>query len=106
MPPPGPVGPHRVDRVAILIDPPLWPAHGTTFAHLVSDESLAELHDFAARAGLHPRAFDGDHYDVPAERFDDLVALGAQPVSGRGLILRLRGAGLRITARDRRASVR
>lgn len=92
--------------MAILIDPPLWPAHGTTFAHLVSDESLAELHDFAARAGLHPRAFDGDHYDVPAERFDDLVALGAQPVSGRELIRRLRASGLRIPARDRRQMLR
>ncbi|HLS24540.1 MAG TPA: DUF4031 domain-containing protein [Beutenbergiaceae bacterium] len=92
--------------MAILIDPPLWPAHGTIFAHLVSDESLSELHDFAARAGLHERAFDGDHYDVPAERYDDLVALGAQPVSGRELIRRLRASGLRIPARDRREMLR
>ena len=44
--------------MAILIDPPLWPAHGTVFSHLVSDSSLAELRDFADAAGLPPGAFD------------------------------------------------
>ncbi|MGO2004190.1 DUF4031 domain-containing protein, partial [Arthrobacter rhombi] len=33
--------------MAILIDPPLWPAHGTVFSHLVSDVSVEELHAFA-----------------------------------------------------------
>ena len=32
----------------ILVDKPLWPAHGRHFAHLVSDTSHQELHDFAA----------------------------------------------------------
>ena len=40
----------------ILIDAPIWQAHGTVFAHLVSDTSYAELHDFAARVGLPARA--------------------------------------------------
>lgn len=88
-------------RVAILIDPAVWPAHGTTFAHLVSDESLAELHAFAEAAGLNRRAFDQDHYDVPAERREALIALGAQPVPAKELISRLRASGLRIPARDR-----
>lgn len=66
--------------MAILIDPPVWPAHGTTFSHLVSDTSLEELHTFARARGVHPRAFDLDHYDVPAESYDALVAAGAHPV--------------------------
>ena len=54
--------------MTVLIDTPLWPKHGTVWAHLVSDTSLDELHAFARRAELPPRAFDLDHYDVPVER--------------------------------------
>ncbi|WP_235912424.1 DUF4031 domain-containing protein [Ruania zhangjianzhongii] len=85
----------------ILIDPPMWPAHGTRFSHLVSDHTLAELHRFAAAAGLAERAFDGDHYDVPEERHGQLVRLGAAPVSAGELIRRLRNSGLRLPARAR-----
>lgn len=87
--------------MTVLVDPPAWPNHGRLWGHLVSDTSLAELHAFAARAGLPPRAFDQDHYDVPDERYDDLVALGAEPVSAHELIRRLRASGLRVPARDR-----
>lgn len=87
----------------ILVDEPIWPAHGTLWAHLVSDAELAELHDFAARAGIPRRAFDHDHYDVPRERIDELVALGATPVTGRELLRRLQRAGLRVTQREKRA---
>ena len=52
----------------ILIDPPTWPGWGRTWSHLVSDSSLEELHEFAARVGLQRRLFDEDHYDVPIER--------------------------------------
>lgn len=92
--------------MAILLDPPRWPAHGTTFSHLVSDSSTAELHAFAARAGLDRRAFDVDHYDVPARRHAELVALGARPVSGSELVRRLRGSGLRVPASRRPERVR
>src|SRR5699024_11015618 len=85
----------------ILIDPPMWPAHRTRFSHLVSDHTLAELHRFATTAGLAERAFDQDHYDVPAERHEELVQLGAQPVSAGELIRRLRRSGLRLSARER-----
>ena len=88
--------------MTVLVDPPLWPRHGTVWGHLVSDTSYAELHDFAERAGIPRRAFDQDHYDVPAERWDDVVALGAEPVGTRDLVRRLRASGLRVTARDRR----
>ncbi len=86
----------------ILIDEPTWPAHGTVWAHLVSDTSLAELHAFAAAAGIPPRGFDHDHYDVPQRSWDDLVARGAVPVSGRELLRRLQAAGLRVRQRDKR----
>ena len=44
--------------MAVLIDPPLWPAHGTMFSHLVSDTSLDELHELVGRTPISPKAFD------------------------------------------------
>jgi hypothetical protein len=79
----------------ILIDPPTWPGHGRLWSHLVSDESLDELHEFASRVGIPPRGFERDHYDVPDHMYDHVVAAGAVPVSGRELVQRLHGAGLR-----------
>jgi len=86
----------RVGGVVVLIDPPAWPAHGRLWSHLVSDTSLAELHAFADATGVPRRGFEGDHYDVPASRYDDLVAAGALPVPGRELLRRLVAAGLRV----------
>lgn len=87
--------------MTVLLDPPVWPRHGTVWSHLVSDESYDELHAFARRAGLPARAFDLDHYDVPENRYVDLLALGAEPVDGHELIRRLLRSGLRVRARDR-----
>lgn len=87
--------------MAILIDPARWPAHGTVFSHLVSDESLEELHAFARATGVAPNAFDGDHYDVPVSMYEDLVAAGAVEVTGSELVRRLVKSGLRITAAER-----
>ncbi|GAA3292574.1 DUF4031 domain-containing protein [Arthrobacter citreus] len=92
-------------RPVIYIDPPLWPAHNTVFSHLVSDTSLAELHDFAADAGIAFRAFDLDHYDVPASRYRGLVERGAVEVDGGTLVRLLIRSGLRIKARERSASL-
>lgn len=86
----------------ILIDPPTWPGWGRTWSHLVSDSSLAELHEFAQRVGLPRRLFDEDHYDVPVERYDEVVAAGATEVSGSDLIRRLIASGLRVSAAKRR----
>lgn len=88
--------------MAILIDQPMWPAHGMLWAHLVSDSSLEELHRFADAAGLPRRSFDLDHYDVPEQRYDELVAAGAEPVTVRGLVTRLQSSGLRVSQRERR----
>ena len=85
----------------ILVDPPTWPGWGRTWSHLVSDTSLTELHDFAERVRLPRRLFDEDHYDVPAERYDEVVAAGAQPVAGSDLIRRLIRSGLRVTEAER-----
>jgi hypothetical protein len=85
----------------ILIDQPIWPAHDMLWAHIVSDSSLDELHEFAARAGIPRRAFDHDHYDVPDRKWAELVALGAHPVGVRELVERLRDSGLRVTQREK-----
>lgn len=79
----------------ILIDSPIWPGHGRLWSHLVSDESLDELHAFAERVGLSRRGFERDHYDVPEHLYGRVVAAGAVPVSSRELVRRLRDAGLR-----------
>ncbi len=88
--------------MTVLIDEAVWPAHDTVWAHLVSDVSLDELHEFAGRAGIPLRAFDHDHYDVPERRRQDLIDLGATPVTGRELVHRLLASGLRVRPRDKR----
>jgi len=79
----------------ILIDPPNAAGHGRLWSHVASDTSYDELHVFARGLGIPERGFDRDHYDVPSERYDDVVAAGAVPVSSRELTTRLRAAGLR-----------
>lgn len=86
----------------ILVDPPTWPGWGRTWSHLVSDTSIAELHAFAAGVALPRKLFDEDHYDVPVERYDEVVAAGAHEVSGSELIRRLIRSGLRVTQAERR----
>ena len=79
----------------IIVDRPIWSAHGRRWSHLCSDTSFEELHQFAARLGLPARAFHRDHYDLPEVRFDAAVAAGATVVSATDLVRRLRAAGLR-----------
>jgi hypothetical protein len=88
--------------VAILIDDPLWHWRGRRWCHLVSDSSIEELQVFADRAGLPRRGFQGDHYDVPEDYRAAIVEAGAQEVSSRELLRRLRAAGLRLTPQQRR----
>ena len=88
--------------MVILIDPPMWPNHGTLWSHLVSDTSIEELHEFARAHDVPERAFDLDHYDVPQRRHDDLVVGGATAVTAHELVVRLRASGLRITAAQRK----
>lgn len=88
--------------MTLLVDDPIWPAHGRLWAHLVSDSDLDELHEFAGRNGVPARAFDLDHYDVPEDALPRLIAAGAQHVGGKELTRRLIASGLRIPARARR----
>lgn len=83
----------------MLVDPAIWRWRGRTWAHLVSDESYDELHEFAERLGLQREWFQGDHYDIPRDVRDRAIALGAVPVTSRELLTRLRGAGLRRSSR-------
>jgi hypothetical protein len=84
----------------IFIDPPQVPSRGRLWSHVASDTSYDELHAFAADIGIPERGFDRDHYDVPAEFYDDVVAAGAVPVTSRELVTLLIAAGLRRRKRD------
>ena len=72
--------------MAVLIDEPRWWFRGRRWSHLVSDESLDELHAFADLTGIPRRGFQGDHYDVPEEVRDDLLGCrcraGGEPRAG------------------------
>jgi len=81
--------------VTVLVDEARWPWRGDLWAHLVSDTSLDELHDFAQAIGKRRLGFQGDHYDVDAADRDRAVAAGAVTVPGRMLVRRLRASGLR-----------
>ncbi len=80
----------------ILIDPPNAASRGRLWSHLASDASYDELHAFARTIGVPERGFDRDHYDVPEEWYDAVVAAGAAPVASRELVSRLVTAGLRV----------
>lgn len=92
--------------MAILIDPPAWPAHGRLFSHMVSDTSYAELHAFARDHSISLRAFDRDHYDVPDDLYDRLIAGGATPVTGGELTRALIASGLRVPLKERPEKIR
>ncbi len=81
--------------MTILVDPATWPGRGRLWCHVVSDTSFVELHAFASACGIPERAFERDHYDVPAERRADVVAAGAVEVRSRELVARITAAGLR-----------
>ena len=89
--------------MAILIDPPHWPAHDTLWSHLISDTSYDELHEFARKLGVPRKGFDLDHYDVPAARYAHAIELGANPVRARDIVHHLRASGLRVRAYERDA---
>jgi len=88
--------------VTILIDEARWWHRGRRWCHLVSDESLDELHAFADANGIPRRGFQGDHYDIPEDYRAELVDAGAAVVESRVLLRRLKAAGLRLTPAERR----
>jgi hypothetical protein len=95
--------------VAVLVDPlreyPAADLPWTLWCHLVSDVGFDELHAFAARLGIPPRRFHGDHYDLHPELRARAVRLGAVEVASGELVLRMAGPrGERV--RSRRAARR
>ena len=90
--------------MTILIDEARWWYRGRRWCHVVSDESLDELHAFADANGIPRRGFHGDHYDVPEEYREQLIAAGAEVVESRVLLRRLKAAGLRLSPAQRRAA--
>lgn len=81
--------------MTILVDDPIWPWRGYRWAHMVSDHSYEELHEFASNLGIPRRGFQGDHYDIPDYMHQEAIDLGAILVNSRILVRRLREAGLR-----------
>ena len=83
----------------MLVDDAVWPgkgrAAGRLWAHLVSDTSFDELHAFAKRLDVPARAFERDHYDIPADLVPVAVRLGARHVRSREIVAALRSSGLR-----------
>lgn len=89
--------------MAILIDEPRWWYEGRKWCHLVSDVSYDELFEFTDAIDIPRRAFQGDHFDIPEEYREAMIAAGAVVVESRELVRRLRGAGLRLNPKERRA---
>jgi hypothetical protein len=64
----------------------------TRWCHMAADGGFEELHAFAAILGIPRRAFQRDHYDLPAHVRSRAVEAGAEEVSTRELIERMAGA--------------
>lgn len=81
--------------MTVLVDAAVWEWRGARWAHLVSDESYDELHEFAQLLGKRRLGFQGDHYDVEEIDRARALELGAEAIDSRDLVRRLRAAGLR-----------
>ncbi len=91
----GRCGPYR-EPMTILVDQARWPWRGTTWCHLVTDNDLDELHEFAGVLGCRRVGFQGDHYDIDIDMRRIAVQRGAVECDSRELVRRLKAAGLRL----------
>ena len=74
----------------ILVDPIRRHPSGE-WCHMVSDESVQELHEFAATIGLNRTSFQSTsrpHYDLRPSTRRLAVSMGAQEVGMRDLVRR------------------
>ena len=74
----------------ILVDP-VRRHRSCEWCHMASDESLEELHEFAARIGLKRKAFQSvsrPHYDLRPSTRRLAVSMGAEEVGMRDLVRR------------------
>ena len=82
--------------VAIYIDPPTWPGPRPDVVASGQRPSPSTNCTPSRRGiGAPRRAFERDHYDLPAERYGDAVRAGAVEVGSKELVRRLTAAGLR-----------
>ena len=89
--------------MAIFVDESRWWFKDHQWCHMVSNHSFEELHLFAVTLEIPPRAFHGDHYDLPMHIRAIAIDLGAQVVTSRELVTHLVNSGLRMSAAQRRA---
>ncbi|NOX28465.1 MAG: DUF4031 domain-containing protein [Actinobacteria bacterium] len=82
--------------MTILVDAAIWPWRGRHWAHLVSDVSYDELHEFAVSIGVRRLGFQGDHYDIESDTRVIALEQGAVDTDSRQIVRRLRASGLRI----------
>ena len=74
----------------ILVDP-LRRHRSGEWCHMVSDKSVEELHEFAARIGLKRESFQSvsrPHYDLRPSTRRLAVSMGAEEVGVRELVRR------------------
>jgi hypothetical protein len=83
----------------IIVDNAIWSWRGQKWAHLASDSSYRELHEFANQLGKRRISFQGDHYDVNELERRDAINLGAKAVGCRDLLKSIRSSGLRRRSR-------
>lgn len=57
-----------------------------SYCHMMSDESIAELHHFALKIGIKSHWFHGDHYDLRKEDRDKAIIAGAKECTSRELV--------------------
>lgn len=81
--------------MALLIDTPRWPWRGQLWAHMISDDSLDELHAGARSLNLRYLSFGCDHYDVPDHLWPAACEQAAL-VDPRDIVRSLRSSGLRV----------
>ncbi len=62
---------------------------------MVSDTSVEELKEFAAKLGIPERGFQGDHFDVPEHMRQVAISHGAKAVTSREILQALYKSGIR-----------
>lgn len=75
---------------------------GNRWCHMACDGDLRELHEFAARLGLHPRWFQDHrlvpHYDLTPDKRALAVQWGAREIPASELVRRFQRERLRYSA--------
>lgn len=71
--------------MAVYVDNPRIPFGRMLMCHILAD-TFGELHAMARAIGIARRHFQGDHYDICAEKRDVAIRCGARPVSSRELV--------------------